>query len=103
MLYTIGSPAIGLYLQGTNLSAGTPSKKTFGATISNVYGILLGTVPAPYIYATLLKTFPKEKVLSIIMRFLLVGVIFNFFIIIFKCKEYPQKKEEKPVIELNEK
>ena len=103
LLYTIGSSAMGPYLQGTNLSAGTPSKKPFGVTISNVCGILLGTVPAPYIYSTLLKTFPKEKVLSIFMRFLLVGVIFNFFMMVFRCKEYPQKKEEKPAIELSEK
>ena len=104
LLYSSGSSAMGPYLQGTNLSAGTPSKKPFGVTISNVCGILLGAVPAPYIYATLLKSFPKEQVLGIFMRFLLVGVIFNFFMVVFRCKEYPEKKEEeKPAIELSEK
>ena len=104
LLYSTGSSAMGPYLQGTNLSAGTPSKKPFGVTISNVCGILLGAVPAPYIYATLLKSFPKEQVLGIFMRFLLVGVIFNFFMVVFRCKEYPNKKEEeKPAIELSEK
>ena len=103
MLYSIGSSAMGPYLQGTNLSAGTPSKKPFGVTISNVSGILLGAVPAPYIYATLLKTFAKEEALAIFMRFLLVGVVFNFLMMVFRCKEYPQQKEKKPEIELSEK
>jgi len=95
---------MGPYLQGTNLSAGTPSKKPFGVTISNVCGILLGAVPAPYIYATLLKTFPKEETLAIFMRFLLVGVIFSFLMMVFRCKEYPPtNKEEKPAIELSDK
>ncbi len=104
LLYSIFSSAMGPYLQGTNLSAGTPSKKPFGVTISNVCGILLGAVPAPYIYATLLKTFPKEETLAIFMRFLLVGVIFSFLMMVFRCKEYPPtNKEEKPAIELSDK
>ena len=106
LLYTIFSSSMGPYLQGCNLSAGTPSKKPFGITISNICGILLGTVPAPYIYATLLKSFAKEEVLAIFMRFLLVGTIFNFLMMVFRCKEYPKKeeeKQEKPAIELSDK
>ena len=106
LLYNIGSSAMGPYLQGTNLSAGTPSKKPFGVTISNISGILFGAIPAPYIYATLLKTFPKEEVLSIFMRFLLVGAFFNFLMMVFRCQEYPpdkKQKEEKPAIELSDK
>ena len=97
---------MGPYLQGTNLSAGTPSKKPFGVTISNISGILFGAIPAPYIYATLLKTFPREECLSIFMRFLLVGAFFNFLMLYFRCQEYPpdpKQKEEKPAIELSEK
>ena len=107
LLYNICSSAMGPYLQGCNLSAGTPSKKPFGVTISNICGILFGAIPAPYIYATLLKSYPKEEVLAIFMRFLLVGVIFSFLMMIFRCKEYKNikeiKKEEKPSIELTEK
>ena len=103
ILYTISSSAMGPYLQGCNLSAGTPSKKPFGITISNISGILFGQIPAPYIYATLLKNFTKEDSLSIFMRFLLVGAFFNFLMMIFRCKEYKPKKEEKKVIELSEK
>ena len=77
LLYTISSSAMGPYLQGCNLSAGSPSKKPFGITISNISGILFGQIPAPYIYATLLKSFTKEDSLAIFMRFLLVGVFFN--------------------------
>ena len=103
LLYTISSSAMGPYLQGCNLSAGSPSKKPFGITISNISGILFGQIPAPYIYATLLKSFTKEDSLAIFMRFLLVGVFFNFLMMVFRCKEYPQKKEEKQEIELSEK
>ena len=107
MLFSIFSSAMGPYLQGCNLSAGTPSKKPFGVTISNISGILLGQIPAPYIYATLLKSFAKEEALAIFMRFLLVGVIFSFLMMVFRCKEYPpdknEKEEEKPKIELSEK
>ena len=107
LLYNIGSSAMGPYLQGCNLSAGTPSKKPFGITISNISGILLGQIPAPYIYATLLKNYPKEEALAIFMRFLIVGVIFSFLMLVFRCKEYPpdeeEKKVEKPAIELSEK
>ena len=102
-LYTISSSAMGPYLQGCNLSAGSPSKKPFGITISNISGILFGQIPAPYIYATLLKSFTKEDSLAIFMRFLLVGVFFNFLMMVFRCKEYQPKKEEKKVIELSEK
>ena len=107
-LYSIGSSAMGPYLQGCNLSAGTPSKKPFGVTISNISGILFGQIPAPYIFATLLKYYPKEEALAIFMRFLLVGVIFSFLMLVFRCKEYPdnkkvEKKEETPAIELSEK
>ena len=107
LLYNVGASAMGPYLQGCNLSAGTPSKKPFGVTISNISGILFGQIPAPYIFATLLKYYPKEEALGIFMRFLLVGVIFSFLMLIFRCKEYPSKKEEKkveaPAIELSEK
>ena len=107
LLYTISSSSMGPYLQGCNLSAGTPSKKPFGITISNISGILLGQIPAPYIYATLLKSFTKEESLAIFMRFLLVGVFFSFLMMIFRFKEYPPKKEakkeEKQEIELSEK
>ena len=107
LLYTICSSTMGPYLQGCNLSAGTPSKKPFGITISIISGILLGQIPAPYIYATLLKSFTKEVTLTIFMRFLLVGVIFSFLMMIFRFKEYPpkedEKKDKKTSIELSEK
>ena len=95
---------MGPYVQGTNLSAGTPSKKPFGVTINIIAGIILGQIPAPYIYATLLKNFPKEEVLNIFMRFLIVGAIFNFLMMVFRFKEYPPEKEKpKPAIELSDK
>ena len=107
LLYNVGASAMGPYLQGCNLSAGTPSKKPFGVTISNISGILFGQIPAPYIYATLLKYYPKEEALGIFMRFLLIGVIFSFLMLIFRCKEYTNKRDEKkveaPAIELSEK
>ena len=104
LVYTIASSIMGPYVQGTNLSAGTPSKKPFGVTINTIAALLLGTVPAPYIYATLLKNFPKEEVLNIFMRFLIVGCFFNFLMMFFRFKEYPPEKEKpKEAIELSDK
>lgn len=104
LFYTITSSTMGPYVQGTNLSAGTPSKKPFGVTINTIAALLLGQVPAPYIYATLLKNFPKEEVLNIFMKFLIVGAIFNFLMMIFRFKEYPPEKEKpQPAIELSDK
>ena len=104
LIYSIASSTMGPYVQGTNLSAGTPSKKPFGVTINIIAGIILGQIPAPYIYATLLKNFPKEEVLNIFMRFLIVGAIFNFLMMVFRFKEYPPEKEKpKPAIELSDK
>ena len=104
MLYNICSSTMVPYFQGTNLSAGTPSRKPFGVTINTLAVLILAAIPAPYIFATLLKYFPKEEVLAIFMRLLLVGAIFNFLMMVFRCKEYPVKKEEKkPAIELSEK
>ena len=52
----------------------------------------------------------KNKIiftLTIFMRFLLVGVIFSFLMMIFRFKEYPpkedEKKDKKTSIELSEK
>jgi F0F1-type ATP synthase assembly protein I len=103
LLYNIGSSGMGPYLQGTNLSAGTPSRKPYGVTVAVISVTLLGAVPAPYIYASILKSFPKEDVLRIFMRFLIVGAIFNFLMMIFRYKEYPKKQEKKPEIELIDK
>jgi hypothetical protein len=94
--YSIFSSIMGPFVQGTNLSAGTPSKKPFGVTINTIAGILLGQIPAPYIYNSLLKSFPKEDVLNIFMKFLIVGCVFNFLMLFFRLKEYPPEPEKKP-------
>ncbi len=103
--YSIFSSIMGPFVQGTNLSAGTPSKKPFGVTINTIAGILLGQIPSPYIYNTLLKSFPKEDVLNIFMKFLIVGCVFNFLMLFFRLKEYPPEPEKKPepAIELSNK
>ena len=109
LCYSIFSSAMGPYLQGTNLSAGTPSRKPYGVTVANIGVILLGQIPAPYIYASLLKRFTKEDALGIFMKFLLVGCVFNFLMLIFRCQEYPkqpekkQEKEPEKAIELSNK
>ena len=95
LCYSIFSSAMGPYLQGTNLSAGTPSRKPYGVTVANIGVILLGQIPAPYIYASLLKRFTKEDALGIFMKFLLVGCVFNFLMLIFRCQEYPKQPEKK--------
>ena len=84
------------YLQGVNLSGGTPSKKPFGVIFATFGGIFLGALPAPFIYTKLLKTFPKEEVLRIFMRFIWLGVFFDFLMMVFKCMSYPKKVEPKP-------
>jgi hypothetical protein len=105
LLFTIGSSAMVPYLQGVNLSGGTPSRKPFGVIIATAGGIFLGALPAPYIYNTLLKSYPKEKVLQIFMTFLWLGVFFDFLMMVFKYLSYPkmETKPEKPLIELSEK
>ena len=94
--YSIFSSAMGPYLQGTNLSAGTPSRKPYGVTVANIGVILLGQIPAPYVYASLLKRFTKEDALGIFMKFLIVGAVFNFLMLVFRCQEYPKQPEKKP-------
>ena len=88
-----------------NLSAGTPSKKPYGVTVGNIGVTLFGNIPAPYIYATLLKTFTREDALGILMKFLCVGACFNFLMLVFRCQEYPKPQEKKPepAIELSNK
>ena len=106
LVYTISSSIMGPFVQGTNLSAGTPSRKPFGVTVNVVAAIILGQIPAPYIYATLLKSFTKEDTLNIFMKFLIVGCMFNFSMLFFRCKEYPPEQKEKkpePAIELSNK
>ena len=103
--YSIFSSTMGPYMQGTNLSAGTPSKKPYGVTVGNIGVTLFGNIPAPYIYATLLKTFTREDALGILMKFLCVGACFNFLMLVFRCQEYPKPQEKKPepAIELSNK
>ena len=104
-IYSIGSSAMVPYLQGVNLSGGTPSKAPFGVIIATGGGVFLGGIPAPFVYAQLLKVYPKEHVLRIFMRFLWLGVFFDFLMMVFKCMTYPKKEEEKPkpAVELSEK
>ena len=105
LCFTNATSTMGPYFQGTNLSAGTPSRKPFGITINVLATLILGAIPAPYIYATLLKSYTREDALNILMKFLIVGAIFNFLMLVFRCKEYPQPKEKKeePAIELSNK
>ena len=107
LLYTMGSSAMVPYLQGVNLSGGTPSRKPFGVIIATSGGLFLGGLPAPYIYNTLLKSYPTEEVLRIFMRFLWVGAFFDFMMMVFKYQAYPKKPEIKknvePPVELSEK
>ena len=106
LTFTIGSSGMVPYLQGVNLSGGTPSRKPFGVIIAVAGGLFLGAIPAPYIYTKMLKTYPSEEVLKIFMRYLWLGVFFDFLMMVFKCMAYPKKPEEKkqePAIELAEK
>lgn len=105
LCYSIASSIMTPFVQGTNLSAGTPSKKPFGVTINTIAAIILGQIPAPYIYSTLLRSYTKEDTLNIFMKFLIVGAVFNFLMLVFRCKEYPKKEEKKEeqVIELSNK
>ena len=105
-VYSIGASAMVPYLQGVNLSGGTPSKKPYGVIIATAGGLFLGGIPAPFVYAKLLKTYPTEEVLKIFMRFLWLGAFFDFLMMVFKCMTYPKKEEPKPeapAVELSEK
>ena len=51
--YSISSSTMGPFVQGTNLSAGTPSRKPYGVTVNMISAIILGQIPSPYIYSTL--------------------------------------------------
>ena len=104
-VYSIGSSGMVPYLQGVNLSGGTPSKKPFGVIFATAGGLFLGGIPAPFIYTKLLKSYPTEDVLRIFMKYLYLGAFFNFLMMVFKCKTYPDKKPKKepPAIELSDK
>ena len=106
LLFSVGSSGMVPYLQGVNLSGGTPSKKPFGVIFATAGGLFLGALPAPFVYTKLLKTFPKEEVLRIFMRFLWLGVFFDFLMMVFKCMSYPKddkKPKPEPAIELADK
>ena len=103
-VYSIGSSAMVPYLQGVNLSGGTPSKKPFGVIFATAGGIFLGGIPAPFIYSQLLKSYPTEDVLRIFMKFLCLGAFFDFLMMVFKCMAYPKKEPKpEPAVELTEK
>ena len=104
-IFSVGSSAMVPYLQGVNLSGGTPSKKPFGVIFAVAGGLFLGGIPAPFIYNKLLKTYPTEDVLKIFMRYLWLGAFFDFLMCVFKCMTYPNddKKPEKPAVELEAK
>jgi len=105
LIFTIGSSGMVPYLQGVNLSGGTPSKKPFGVIMAVAGGQFLGGIPAPYIYTKMLKSYPTEEVLRIFMRYLWLGVFFDFLMMVFKCMAYPPQPEKKtsPPIEMTEK
>jgi hypothetical protein len=105
-VFSVGSSAMVPYLQGVNLSGGSPSKKPFGVIIATAGGLFLGGIPAPFVYTKLLKTYPTEDVLRIFMRFLWLGAFFDFLMMVFKLMTYPknpEKKQEAPAVELSEK
>ena len=103
LLFTVGSSGMVPYLQGVNLSGGTPSKKPFGVIIAIAGGIFLGGIPAPFVYNQLLKAYPTEVVLKIFMRFLCLGAFFDFLMMVFKCMTYTsEEKKESPAVELSE-
>ena len=105
-LFTVGSSGMVPYLQGVNLSGGTPSKKPFGVIIATAGGLFLGGIPAPFVYNQLLKTYPTEVVLKIFMRYLCLGAFFDFLMMVFKLMTYPplpNQKKEKPAVELDDK
>ena len=105
-VFSIGSSGMVPYLQGVNLSGGSPSKKPFGVIIATAGGLFLGGIPAPFVYTKLLKTYPTEDVLRIFMRFLWLGAFFDFLMMVFKLMTYPknpEKKQEAPAVELSEK
>ena len=104
-VYSVGSSAMVPYLQGVNLSGGTPSKKPFGVIFATAGGLFLGGIPAPFIYTKLLKTYPTEQVLRIFMKFLWLGAFFDFLMMVFKCMAYPktEPKPKTPAVELSEK
>jgi len=103
IFYNIAASAMGVYLQGTNLSAGTPSLKPYGVTIGTISIILFAVTPAPYVYQTISNRVPKEYILNIYMKMLIMGAVFNFLMMIFRRGEYKPKEEKKPAIELSEK
>lgn len=102
-LFFIGSSAQLPYLQGVNLSGGTPSRKPFGVILANAGGLFLGTIPGPKVYAYCLENYSREDTLKIFMRVLLVGLVCDFSMMYHKCKTYPPRPEEKKEVELSEK
>ena len=93
-LFFIGSSAQIPYLQGVNLSGGTPSRKPFGILCANAGALFLGTIPGPKIYQYCLRNYSKEDTLKIFMRLLFLGMLCNFSMMYHKCKLYSENEKK---------
>lgn len=99
-LFFLGSASVTPFLQGTNFSGGTLSRKPFGIITANLWGTVFGAIPAPIIYAYLMKHFDNDKIktLSYFMKYLWIGLIFDFIMMCFKLttfKKKPAPKDDK--------
>lgn len=106
--FFLGSAAMTPYLQGTNFSGGTLSRKPFGILTANLWGLVFGGIPAPIFFAAINKYTNGDKVrtLSYFMKYLYIGLVFDFIMVIFKLstfkKKAPAPKKDEKEIELKE-
>jgi len=94
-LFFIGANAMVPYLSGTNLSGGTPSKKPFGVTTATLINTLFGAAPSGFIFGYLKNKLNGDVVMAVnyLMKYLIIGLIFDFLMCYFKVLSYPKKEE----------
>lgn len=106
--FFMGSASVTPFLQGTNFSGGTLSRKPFGILTANLWGTVFGGMPGPILYAFLSKYCGGDKVktLSYFMKLLWLGVVFDFIMMCFKLSTFKKKTSppvDKKPIELEKK
>lgn len=91
--FFMGSAAVTPFLQGTNFSGGTLSRKPFGILTANMWGTVFGAMPGPVLYAFLIKYCEGDKVktLTYFMRYLWLGLVLDFIMMCFKLSTFKKK------------
>lgn len=105
-IYYLCVSAITPFTQGTNFSAGTPSRKPYGILLATQVGYVFGATPGPLLFNRLLSFCNNDKTVALKhwMKLLFVGLFFNIIMVCYKLDviEKLEKKLEEEEKELQD-